>query len=188
MTKPVLAVAALLALAACGGGEEPAPAAGAASPAARDATPATTGCRGTLTGPQPGAFTCMAVANQDADPERSAAGKSSIVTVLSNPYDPSHKRPEGVKSIGFNFELKGEPTMGTFSIDDAGAATTGAVVYDEGPQFDKIRSLTLDLTQAAFESEQSGFGMTSRVYKINGTLKATLADPEGRELVVEAEF
>jgi hypothetical protein len=93
-----------------------------------------------------------------------------------------------VKSIGFNFELKGEPAAGTFSMDDAGAATTGAVVYEEGPQFDRIRSLTLDLDQAAFESEQSGFGMKSRVYKVNGTLKATLADPEGRELVVEATF
>jgi len=182
---PGVALAGLFTAVACGGSGEAPRSQGVASPAAGAAAG---GCEGTVTGAQPGSFTCMAVGNQFAGDEGGEPGQGAIMTVLSNPADPTHRRPEGVKSIGFNVELRGEPAPGTYSMADAGATTIGSVIYAEGTQFDQIRSLTLDLSRAEFQREQSGFGMKSRVYGIGGSLKATLADAEGREVVVEATF
>jgi hypothetical protein len=149
----------------------------------------TGGCSGTLTGPVSGAFTCGVTVNHYYEGSEVVEGRrSAIVTILSNPYDPTHTRPATVKHVGGNIEISGEPRPGTYTRADAGGTTTFAVTLDDGRSFDRLQSLTLTLSRATAGREVDALGIKSRIYEVGGRFEATVADPGGAEVRITASF
>jgi hypothetical protein len=167
----------------CGGGT------GGSAPAAKEAAKPAGGCAGSLSGAVSGNFTCMAMVNYYYDGSEMVGGRrSALVTVLSNPHDPSHSRPAGVMSLGGNVEISGEPRPGTFGKADAGAATLVSVILDGNRLFDRIQDLTLTIDKATSGRETEALGIKSRLYSVTGRLDATLTDETGAQVKLTASF
>jgi hypothetical protein len=173
----------------CGGGKAERGGAQAAKPAKAGSGTQKGGCSGTLTGPVPGSFTCTVMANFYYEGSEIVGGRhNALVTVLSNPYDPTHTRPKGVKNVGGNVEIQGEPKPGSWGKADVGRGTIFSVILDDGRMFDRIKDLSLTLSNASVARDSDVLGVKSRLYRVNGRLETTLTDEAGAEARVTASF
>lgn len=179
--------AALAALGGCRGGSDD----GAeATRTAAESSDASSACAGTLEGIASGPFTCVAVANFYPGGSSMVAGRTNaIVSILSNPYDPTHTRPAGVASLGINVEIAGEPAAGTFDSNSGVVAASGAMTLEGGESCDRVGALRLEISSVRFLSEETieGIGV-NRSYALAGAVQFTLTGGDGREVRVKATF
>jgi hypothetical protein len=187
----VLFTAGLVVLGGCGGGSGEA-GEGAARPAggASSSSAGSTGCTGTLDGAASGRFTCTAVANFYPRGSSMVEGRTnSIVSILSNPYDPTHSRPAGVSGLGINIEIAGEPAQGTLGQGNGIVDASGSITLEGGESYDRVGDLTLVLTSVRFLVQQDieGIGV-NRSYSLGGEVEYTLTGAGGRTVRVKATF
>jgi hypothetical protein len=186
----VLFTAGLAALGGCGGGSGET-GEGAMKPAgASPSSAGSTECTGTLEGAVSGSFTCTAVANFYPKGSSMVEGRTnSIVSILSNPYDPTHTRPAGVAGLGINIEIAGEPAPGTFGLGNTIVNASGSITLEGGESYDRVGALRLVLRSVRFLSEEEipGLGV-NRSYILDGEVEYTLTGAGGRTVRVKATF
>jgi hypothetical protein len=188
LCRVVVVLLGLCGAVSCGGAKPGSDGTQATAPPAREAAKPS-GCSGSLSGAVTGTFSCMVTVNYYYDGSEMVGGRrNALVSILSNPFDPRHTRPAGVKNVGGNVEIAGEPKPGTFAKADAGAATLFSVILDDNRMFDRIQDLKLTLDSAAPGETTEALGIKSRLYGVGGRLEATLADEAGAEVRLSASF
>jgi hypothetical protein len=112
---------------------------------------------------------------------------NSLVKVINGESEKTHTRPEGIKALGIQVEIAGEPLAGIYT--DASMPETNAYVdLEDGRSFDELVEMTLTLERATFYEETSGPHTTARIFEIHGSVSFTVADDTGSQVTVAADF
>ncbi len=148
-------------------------------------------CQGTVEGEISGAFTCQAVANYFPNGGGLTEDrKNGLVTVLNNEFDKTHTRPSGIKAMGTNIEIVGEPKAGTFPKESTAFSGTRAYVnFSDTRGYTLIKAVNLVLTEVTFANDSTLMDITSKVYNIHGSVDYTVASDDGTKTMrVQATF